>query len=71
MRGGVAVGTVNSVGERLRHYRKLHRLTQKQLATELGVASKCISNIEEGLKKPNLDMLVEICRWFNVFTACG
>jgi len=54
------------LGERIRHYRKLNNVTQAELAEKLGVAPRYIGNIEQGNRKPSLDMLVEICNWFGV-----
>ncbi len=59
----------NVLGERIRHYRKLHRFTQAALAAELGVASKYISNIEEGYRNPSYDMLIQICERFQIETS--
>jgi len=57
------------LGERIRHYRKLNSLTQKQLASEIGVAPLYIANIEQGRKGISLDKLVSICQWFNISLA--
>jgi len=54
------------LGERIRHYRKLNNVTQMELADKLGVAPRYIGNLEQGHRKPSLDMLVEICKWFGI-----
>ena len=60
------MGSQQVLGERIRHYRKLNNVTQAELAEKLGVAPRYIGNIEQGNRKPSLDMLVEICIWFGV-----
>jgi transcriptional regulator with XRE-family HTH domain len=54
------------LSERVRYFRKLHKLTQKDLARHLGVAPRYIGNIEQGNRLPSLDMLIEMCRWFDI-----
>ena len=56
----------NIIGQRIRHYRKLNKVTQAGLAQKLGVGSLYISNIEQGNRNPSLEMLVQICDWFGV-----
>ena len=54
------------LGERIRYYRRLNNMTQKELAAKLGVAPRYIGNIEQGHRGPSLDMLVELCKRFNI-----
>ena len=54
------------LGERIKHYRKLNSLTQKQLAAQIGVTPQYIASIEQGIKGISLDKLVELCKWFNI-----
>ena len=54
------------IGQRIKHYRKIKSMTQKELATELGVASSYIANIEQGQKGISLDKLVDFCNYFNI-----
>jgi transcriptional regulator with XRE-family HTH domain len=44
-------------------------MTQKQLADALGFAPRYIAQIEQGVKGPSLDKLVEICRYFGISMA--
>jgi len=60
------MSNVEIVGQRIKHYRKLKSLTQKELAAEVGVASSYIANIEQGQKGISLDKLVDICRCFDI-----
>ena len=57
---------LQTLGERIRFYRKANNITQIELAEKLGVASRYISNIEQGYRKPRLDTLVAICIFFGV-----
>jgi transcriptional regulator with XRE-family HTH domain len=41
-------------------------MTQVELADKLGVAPRYIGNIEQGHRRPSLEMLIEICRYFRV-----
>ena len=54
------------VGQRVKHYRKMKSLTQKQLAADVGVAPSFIANIEQGQKGVSIEKMVDICEWFNV-----
>jgi len=54
------------LGERVRSYRKANNITQIELAEKLGVAPRYIGNVEQGNRKPSLDMLINICDYFGV-----
>lgn len=54
------------LGQRIKHYRKLHSMTQEELAAVIGVASLHINNIENGKKGISLDKLVLICNHFHI-----
>jgi len=64
--GDITMSSPHIIGERIRHYRKLHNVTQMELAKKLDVAPRYIGNIEQGNRRPSLDMMVEICNWFGV-----
>lgn len=53
-------------GTAIKVVRKSKRMTQKDLATALGVAQGFISLIETGERKPSLDTLERICRHLGV-----
>ena len=58
------------IGQRVRHYRKINNLTQKQLTEEIGgVSSKYIGNIEAGQKGVSLEKIIEICQFFNIVVS--
>lgn len=49
------------IGKRIRKYREELKLSQKQLAEKLGVSNGRVSNWEQGLNRPDADMLAELC----------
>lgn len=58
---------INSVlSEKIKHCRKTYGMTQEEFAAELGVESLHISNIERGKKGASLELLLNICKRFNV-----
>ena len=46
--------------ENLKEARKGCRLTQKQVATKLGVVESCYANWEQGRTEPSISMLREL-----------
>lgn len=54
------------IGTRIRKYREEAKLSQTQLATQIGVTNSRVSNWEQGLNRPDADMLAEICKALNV-----
>ncbi len=55
-----------SFSENLKSLRKTHKLTQKQLSTQLGVALSTVAMWETGARQPDYDMLNKIADFFNV-----
>ncbi len=53
-------------GEKLKELRKSRKLTQLSLAKKLNVSDKLISKWENGLSIPNVEMLNEICNFFEI-----
>lgn len=47
-------------------YRELANLSQKELASKLGVSSSRVSNWEQGANCPTIDILFEVCKILNV-----
>lgn len=45
--------------------RKLNGLTQKELASKLGISSTNVSSWEQGKSSPDVDTLIEICKILN------
>lgn len=60
------MSNIQIIGQRIKHYRKMKFLTQKELAAEIGVASSFIANIEQGQKGISLDKLIDICEYLNI-----
>ncbi|KAF6626978.1 helix-turn-helix transcriptional regulator [Paenibacillus sp. EKM208P] len=75
---------LNTIGERLFVLRKSVNLTMQELASKLriplydeqnkeilgykGVAQSTINNIEKDINKPNSDIIIAICNFFEVST---
>ena len=53
-------------GERIRRLRKSRGLSQKDFASRLGVSNSRVSNWEQGINRPDADILAQICRVLNV-----
>ena len=49
------------IGRRIRKYREECNMTQKQLAERIGVSNNRVSNWEQGLNRPDADILADIC----------
>ncbi len=54
------------IGSRIRRYRKENGLTQEQLADKINVTKNRVSNWEQGINRPDADILADICRALNV-----
>lgn len=54
------------IGSRIRKYREAFGLSQKELSEKLGVSNSRVSNWEQGINRPDADMLVDICVALNV-----
>ena len=54
------------IGGRIRLYRKQSGLTQEQLASKINVTKSRVSNWEQGINRPDADILADICRALNV-----
>lgn len=47
-------------GQRLKHLRKQHRMTQAEVGELLGISATTVVNYENGLRKMPLDMVVKL-----------
>lgn len=54
------------LGNRIRKYRKERNLTQEQLAEKINATKGRVSNWEQGINRPDADVLADICRALNV-----
>ena len=52
------------IGSRIRKYREANNITQKELAQKIGVSSSRVSNWEQGLYRPDVDILANI--WYPI-----
>lgn len=54
------------IGGKIRQYRKDRGLTQGELAEKINVTKSRISNWEQGINRPDADIIGNICRVLNV-----
>ena len=54
------------IGTRIRKYREERGLNQKELAELIGVSNSRVSNWEQGVNRPDADILADICRALEV-----
>ena len=54
------------IGNRIRKYREIKKMSQKELAKILNVSNSRISNWESGLNRPDVSILADLCRALNV-----
>ena len=54
------------IGARIRKYREDRGYSQKELAELIGVSNSRISNWEQGVNRPDADILVDLCKTLNV-----
>ena len=52
--------------ERLRQLREEKGITQKEVARAIGVTSSDYANYEQGIREPSIDILINLCKFFNV-----
>lgn len=50
------------IGSRIRKYREARKMSQRELAQLIGVSNGRVSNWEQGLNRPDADMIADICR---------
>lgn len=59
---------MNNFSIRLKELRLEKDLSQTKLAEKLGVDFRTISNCENGVRKPDIDTVVNIAKYFEVST---
>lgn len=59
---------MSRIGEKIRYLRKKERLTIRQLGEQLEVSSPHLSRVENGLKRPSIDLVERMSRYFGVTT---
>ena len=57
---------MNTVGENIRKFRIYNGMSQKELGDMVGRTSTVISNWENGVHSPDLEMTEELCRTLHV-----
>ena len=54
------------LGNRIKRLRKELGISQKELAERIGVSNSRVSNWEQGINRPDADILADICKALNV-----
>jgi transcriptional regulator with XRE-family HTH domain len=55
-------------GEKIKLLREERRMTTRQLGEALGVNGSHVSNMEGGVKKPSVELLIALASYFGVTT---
>jgi len=55
-----------SLGQQIQKYRKRKGLSQEKLAEKLDISRAHMGHIEQGRKKPSLDLLEDIAKELNI-----
>lgn len=58
--------TMEAVGPRLKHLRLRREITLTQLAAETGISTSTLSRLEAGLRRPTLEQLLPLARYYGV-----
>lgn len=59
---------VRGLGEKLQSQRMLHKLSQKEAASVLGVSPAVISNYENGERTPSVEILMSLASLYHCST---
>lgn len=59
---------VRGLGEKLQSQRMLHKLSQKEVASVLGVSPAVISNYENGERTPSVEILMSLASIYHCST---
>jgi transcriptional regulator with XRE-family HTH domain len=59
---------MSRIGKKLRTLREREGLTSRELGAILGVSNSYIIRIENGKKRPSIDLVTKMARYFNVST---
>jgi len=54
------------MNEKLKLLRKEKGVSQKVVAKALGITLSAYSNYEQGIREPSNDILIKLCKYFNV-----
>ncbi|GAA3958288.1 XRE family transcriptional regulator [Gordonia caeni] len=58
--------TLDAVGARLKHLRLRREVTLTQLAEATGISASTLSRLESGLRRPTLEQLLPLARYYGV-----
>ena len=58
--------TLPVICERVKHYRELTGMEQKELAGKLGITANSISNWENGRSRPDINLVPDLCRELDI-----
>ena len=53
------------IGERIKLFREDRNMSQKDFAQKIGVSNSRVSNWEQGINRPDVDLLKKICETLN------
>ena len=56
----------DTVGERISEIIKLRKLSQKEVASELGIPASSLNNYIKGKTHPSVDFIITFCNTYNV-----
>lgn len=59
---------ISGLGQRLQQQRILKNLSQKQVATSVGVSASVVSNYESGERTPSVEILLSLARLYRCTT---
>lgn len=63
---GMTDQTLDAVGPRLKHLRLRRDVTLTTLATATGISTSTLSRLEAGLRRPTLEQLLPLARYYGV-----
>jgi len=63
------MGSDSIVSQKIRQYRKIHNMTQEDLAEEVGISADYVSSIESGRRSVSMEKLMRICECLHVSMA--
>lgn len=56
----------NKYGEGIKHFRLMNKLTQKEIAQEVGCTNNMISNYEIGARTPTIKTLLKLADYYEI-----
>ena len=59
---------INGLGQRLQEQRILRKLSQKEVASSIGVSASVISNYESGERTPSIEILMSLAHLYHCST---